>query len=181
MRTVEVGVHRHLQLPPGLQKVFLERIGGPDAGYVQRTAGTVKAVLHHLVILGLLEVGQHVVIGPAGIAQRRPAVIVGAMAADVDHGVDRARSAQRLAARLVALAAVEAGLRHGFERPVVGLGRHLDRDADRRLDHPGVARPAGLQQADADLGILAETARDHTAGGPAADHDIVKLFHLRSP
>jgi hypothetical protein len=181
MRAVEVGVHRQLQLPTGFQKIALERIAGSDAGDIQRTAGAVEAILHHLVVLGFLEVGQHIVIGPAGVAERRPAIVVGAMAADIDHGVDRARSAQRLAAGLVADAAVQAGLRHRLKGPVIGFGRHLDGNPDRGLDHPIVAGAACLQQADADPGILAEAARHHTAGGSAADDDIVELFHVRPP
>ena len=103
------------------------------------------------------------------------------MSTDVDHGVDRARPAQRLAARLVADAPVQAGLRHCLECPVVGLGRHLDRNADRSLDHPIVARAPSLQEANADFGVFAETARHGTAGGPSADNDVIKLFHVTLP
>ena len=43
-----------------------------------------------------LEVRQHLVVAPALGAARGPAVVVGAVAADVDHRVDRARSADHL-------------------------------------------------------------------------------------
>jgi hypothetical protein len=36
--------------------------------------------------------------------------------ADVDHGIDRAGTAEHLAARLVTPAAIEAGLRHRLQR-----------------------------------------------------------------
>src|SRR6202035_557058 len=114
-------------------------------------------------------------------SERGPAVVVGTMAADIDHGIDRARPAERLAAGLVADAAIEARLRHRLEGPVVCLGRHLDRDADRSLDHPIIAGASGLQQADAELRILAETARHDAAGRSAADDDIVELFHCALP
>ena len=53
MRAVEVGVHRKLQLPAGFQEIFLERIGGPDVGDVERTAGAMKGVMDDLVVFGL--------------------------------------------------------------------------------------------------------------------------------
>src|SRR5206468_6458306 len=70
--------------------------------YIQRPGGTVVvAFAELLVVLGTLEAGQHVGIAPAGIAERGPVVVVAAVAAHIEHRVDRAAAAQRLAARLV--------------------------------------------------------------------------------
>ncbi|KTT54467.1 hypothetical protein SB7C_12330, partial [Staphylococcus epidermidis] len=80
------------------------------------------------VVLRALELGQHVGVAPAGIAERSPVVVVGAMAADVDHGIDGRRAAEALAARLIADAAVQAFLRHRVERPVVELAREHQND-----------------------------------------------------
>src|SRR5512143_3489638 len=49
--------------------------------------------------LGPLVVGQHVHIAPAAIAALRPTVQIGALAAVVDHAVDRTGPAQRTALR----------------------------------------------------------------------------------
>ena len=54
-----------------------------------------------LVILRLAEIWQHVIEAPAAAAHLRPAVEVRWIAAHVQHAVDRARTAQRLAARPV--------------------------------------------------------------------------------
>jgi hypothetical protein len=88
---------------------------------------------------------------------------------------------QRLAARLIALASVQARLGHGLERPVIRFGRHHDRDADGCLDDPVVSRAASFQQADRGLRIFAETAGNGAAGGPAADDNVIEFFHLHSP
>ena len=68
------------------------------------------------VVLGAQEVGQHVVPAPA---QLGPLVVVGRVAADVDHRVDRRGAAERLAARQVDAAVVETRLVAGAEVPVV--------------------------------------------------------------
>jgi choline dehydrogenase-like flavoprotein len=61
-------------------------------------------------------------------------------------------------------ATIQAGLRSCFERPIVGSGWHLDRDSDGNLDHPVIACAARLQEANADLRILAEAACHDTTG-----------------
>ena len=93
-----------------------------------------------------LEVGQHVVPGPAGIAQLAPLVVVARLAAHVDHAVDRGAAAQHLAARIVERAAVEAGLGLGLEAPVgARVADHVE-VADRDVDPEVVVLAAGLEQ-----------------------------------
>jgi hypothetical protein len=53
-----------------------------------------------LLVLGLLEIGQHVVIAPAGIAALAPAIVILVLAAHIQQAVDRARSAEHFSARL---------------------------------------------------------------------------------
>ena len=74
----------------------------------QRAADAVKIVGAALLVLGLLEIRQHVVKAPAAIAVLAPAIVILVLAAHVKQAVDRARSAQHLAARL----------KHVFARPV---------------------------------------------------------------
>ena len=143
----------------------------------------VVLVLAALVVLGALEVGQHLVVAPARGPAGRPAVVVGAVAAEVDHRVDRARSADDLAAREVQAAAPEPRLRLAVEIPVdAGLEQHREgrRHGDLRL---GVLT-AGLEQRDPDVGILAEPRRDHAACRSRADDHVVvhrASFCVRQP
>ncbi|MCY1346045.1 hypothetical protein D9M69_321200 [compost metagenome] len=168
------GAHEHLA----------QRAGRLQLGDVQRTAGAVElALAETLVVLGLLEVRQHLVVAPAGVAQARPVVVVPAVATHVDHAVDRAGTAQRLAARLVALAPVEARLRHRLVGPVVIALAHHHHDAGRRLDQHLPVAAAGLEQAHADLRVLAQARRNRTATRPATDHHVIEhlLTHIGSP
>ena len=101
-----------------------------------------------LVVLGPDEVRQHVVPAPAGQAHRRPLVVVGAVAADVDHRVARGRSAECPAPRQIPLAAAEPRLRVGDERPVVlaqspAPGRRRAGGSRRR--RPAGRPPAGIR------------------------------------
>jgi len=66
-----------------------------------------KVIRAILLVFGALEQGQDVGIGPAGIAQLCPMIIVLCLAADIDQSIDRTRSSQHLAAWLKYLAAVE--------------------------------------------------------------------------
>ena len=50
---------------------------------------------------------QHVVPAPAGKPELAPMVVVGGLAAHIDHGVDRGRAADHLAARIIEAAAIE--------------------------------------------------------------------------
>ena len=74
------------ELDAGLDERRAHDVLRAAVGDGQRPAGAVKLVLAALVVLGLLEVRQQVVEGPARDA---PAVVVRAVAADVDHVVDR--------------------------------------------------------------------------------------------
>src|ERR1700682_5527412 len=110
LRAVEIPSERKLALPCGLDEYMRHGIVGAKLGHVQRTSGTVKRVMNILVVLGAFEIGQEVFERPAFIAERGPMVVVPFVPADIDHRVDRARAAERLAARLISLPAVEAGL-----------------------------------------------------------------------
>src|SRR5882724_12411509 len=136
-----------------------------------------------LVTFRTLEIGQDLLPRPALASKRCPVVIVGVMAADIDHTVDRARSAQRLAARLVALASVEPRLRHCLEGPVVDfrLARQHCRHADRRPDDNTPTLAAGLDQADGDLVIFRKASRERCAGRAAACEDIIVCHASPSP
>src|SRR5271169_121475 len=71
---VEILVERKLALARRLDENMRQRIVGAKSGDVQRAAGAVKRVVNLLVVLGALEIGQHVIERPALIAERGPMV-----------------------------------------------------------------------------------------------------------
>ena len=97
---VEIGVEREAGLAGRLDETTRQRM---QAGrYVADMHGAARAapeVRTRLVVLERLEDWQHVLVGPAGVALRRPSVEIAWVPADPDHGVDRTRPAEQLAAR----------------------------------------------------------------------------------
>ena len=105
-RAVEIVVARIAALLRGLDEGLGERMPVAHVGDAKRPARAVVVVGAALVVLGHAEVRQHVLMAPAGVAELAPMVEVLGLAADVDQAVDRARSAERLAARRDDVAAV---------------------------------------------------------------------------
>ena len=128
-----------------------------------------------LLVLGLLEIGQHVVKAPADIAALAPAVVVLVLAAHIEQAVDRARSAQHLAARLEHLAAVQARLRLGLVHPVDGFFLEQLAVAERHMDPDVAFLRAGLEQQHRMLAVRAQPIGQHAAGRARADDDVVEF------
>ena len=119
-----------------------------------------------------LKYGQHLVVRPARAALLGPAVEVGAVTAEVDHRVDRARASDDPAAREVQTPPTEARLFLAEEVPVeVGLEHEREHRRDVQL-RCGV-RPSRLQQEDRDVRVLAQAAGEHAARGPGSDDHVV--------
>ena len=150
-------------------------VGAAQVHHVERAVGAVVLVVQALVVLGAAEVRQHLVVGPAVVALGGPVVVVGAVAADVDHRVDRARASQHLAARLPADAPVQALLRDGVEVPVGRLGLRQQRQARGHVDQDVLVHRAGLDQRHRHRRILAQPRRQHAAARAAAHHDVVEV------
>ena len=159
-----------------------QRVHGAAVGHAERAADAVEGVLAALVVLRALEVRQHLVVAPALGAAGRPVVVVGAVAADVDHRVDRARAAEHATARQVQPPVAEARLLLAVEVPV-----------DARLEAAGKAAasgsPAGcpgpgLEHRDLDVGVLAQARGEHAARRAGADDHVVvhpTSFIVRQP
>ena len=178
---VEILADAELRLARGLQKCLAHRIVGAQSRDMERAALAVILAAEFGIVLRALEVGQHVGIGPAGIAERGPLIVVASVAADIDHGIDRGRAAEPLAARLIADPAVEARLRHGVERPVVDLAGDHQHQRARRGHHPVVVLAAGFQQRHRRLGILGQPARHRAAAGAAAYHHEIECIRHAFP
>src|SRR5712691_204074 len=180
LRAIKILIERKLALARGLDEYMRHGIVGAKLGHVQRAAGTVKRVVNLLVVLGAFEIGQEVLERPAFVAKGSPMVVIPLVPADVDHRVDRARAAKRLAARLISYPAVEAGLRHRVERPIVDLRRDHDCGRGGRVDDPAGADLAGFQQANLDVRIFRQPARDDATRRPASDDNVIELVHTNS-
>jgi hypothetical protein len=135
----------------------------------------VQRVLAARLVLRALEIGQHVVEAPAGIAGLAPLVEIFGLPADVDEPVDGRGAAEHLAARLVDDAAVELGLGLAPIEPVdpAVLEELAVAEGDVDPDVP-VAR-AGLDQHHAMAAARAEAIGEHASGRARAHHDKVGL------
>ena len=152
----------------------------------KRTARAMKCVRAALLVLGLLEIGEHALPVPSGAAAALPIVVVRRVTAYVQHAVDRARAAQHLASRLKQRPALELGLGLGFVHPVViRIGVQL-RVSHRHLDPDAAILASGFQQQHAVPATFAEPRGDHATGRARAGHDVVvgirvvvhALFHV---
>jgi len=147
----------------------------------ERTELTVELILAALIVLGLAKVGQNFVVAPSRCTFGRPAVVIGAVAADIDHRVDRARPAESFAARQVDEPAVEGLLGLAHIIPIVLV--LADQTArQRNLDFRGFIRAAGLDQRYLDRRVLGESCGEDAAGGARAHNDIIRkaVGHWRS-
>ncbi len=177
-RTVEVVVAGEARLLRSLDEGLAQRVRLADIGDRERTAGAVQRIGAALLVLGPPEVGQHVLETPAGIAELAPVVVVGGLAADIEKPVDRARSAQHLAARLDDAPVVELGLRlRGVEPVDFGVVEQLA-VAERDVDPDVAVGAARLQQQHAVAARRGEAIGEHAARRAGADDDVVEDFFV---
>src|SRR5947207_8175753 len=117
-RAVEIIVARKAKRDRGIDEGFADRVMLRHIGYAKRSAGAVELVAATRLVLGALEIRQHVVERPAGIAELAPMVEILGLSTNIDHAVDRGRTAEHLAARPVdaAVGGARIGLR--FVAPV---------------------------------------------------------------
>ncbi len=141
----------------------------------QLAADRVRRAGPEEVILVALEQRQHVVPAPAGEPELAPVIVIGGLAAHVDHGVDGRAAADHLAARVGQAAAVEALLRLGAEHPVGARIADGEQIADRNVEPDPIVAAAGLEQQHAHAGIGGEPVGQQAAGRAGADDDVVEL------
>jgi hypothetical protein len=179
---VEVGIERNAGLLAGFEQGFGDFPFVGLVGDSQRSAGAVVFVGAAFVVLGFAEVGQDRGVVPAFVAKLAPLVVVGGVAAHIDHAVDRAGATEHLAAGLVHGAAVELLFRFGFEFPVHPRIDEGFRVAHRDVDPEFVVVAAGFQQQDLVAAGFAEAGGKDATGGTGAGHDIVVGFsHVSNP
>ena len=144
-----------------------------------RHRGCASALMSVVQRLDLLEERPHVVPCPAGIAECRPVVVVLTQSAHVDHCIDRARPAEQLAARPVAAAVVQRGLRLAAIHPVEARVVEALAVADRHAHEEAVVAAARLEQQHAVFAALGQPCRDDAPCGAAAHDNVVELVQAR--
>ncbi len=174
---IEVLAQMELRFLHGLQENLLHRIVRAQPVDVERPILAVIIAVEIGVVFRALEVGQNVGERPPRVAERSPVVVIPSMAADIDHGVDRGRAAEPLAARLIADPPVEAFLRHRLERPVVDLARDHQHQRERCRHYPIVILPAGIEQRDQGLSVFRKPPRHRAAAGARAHHYEIEHVH----
>ncbi len=171
---VEVVVARMARLLHGRDERLAQRMRLAHVGHGERPADPVQRVGAALLVLGAAEIGEHVVVAPARIAELAPAVEVLVLAADIEKPVDRARAAQHLAARLDDAAVVELGLGLRRIEPVdAGIVEQLA-VAERHVDPEMQVVPAGLEQQHAVAAVGREAIGQHAAGTAGADDNVIE-------
>jgi hypothetical protein len=149
-----------------------------------RAPGAVRGIGALVVVLVQLEPGQRVAPRPGVVAgQLRPLVVVAGLAAHVDHAVDAAAAAQRLAARIAQRAAVQAGGGLGVVEPVGARVADAIQVAHRNVDPVVVVLAAGLDQQHPLGRVRAEPVGQQAAGRAGANDDVVEggVAHGLSP
>ena len=122
------------------------------------------------------EIGEHVGVAPAAVAELRPGVEVHGLAAVVDVAVDRARPAQRLAARGEDAPPARPGARlHAVEPVHARIAVGLD-EAGGDVDVGMPVAPTRLEHAHGRCTVRSEPVGQHATGRSRAhDHVVIGL------
>ena len=106
-------------------------------------------------------------------------IVVGRLAAHIDHGVDRARAAEQPAARPIHAPALHRRLRRRLVAPVVSRTGELG-DAGRHAHKKRSVRAAGLEQQHFGFGFCRQPVGQHRTGRARADDDVIvsRFRHL---
>src|SRR5690349_5133378 len=91
---IEIFVVRQSVLLASAKPYFGQWMDIDRIGNAQRPANAVGLIAEALVVFGLFEVWEYIIVGPAGGALLRPTIVVGRNTTDVDHRIDRTSAAQ---------------------------------------------------------------------------------------
>ena len=184
---IEIGIGGDADFSRGHDKGFRQGILVAPVGHRQRPVPAVIFIRTALLALRFLEIGQHVLIAPAGIAALAPAIVILVLAAHVQQPVDRTRTAEHFSARLEHLPAVQARFRLGLVHPVDGFFLEQFAVAERHVDPEIGILGSCLQQQHGMLAIGRQSIGEHAAGRAGADDHIVEfgtvivIVHLFPP
>ncbi len=156
---------------------FPKRLAVVGGGYIAVEFASIFARLGAHTFFGFAKVRQYISVAPAGEAELRPIVVVVAVAPRVDHAVDHGRSTQALAARNLDAPAVQIRFGITLEIPIQVAAHHVLGERDGHVfEEPG-RRPAGLQNENLHIRILAEAVGEHATRRARADDHIIEFSH----
>src|ERR1019366_4962615 len=90
--SIKVRVLRNAQLYAGIDESARQRIGIFQICYIERPINAMIFRSPQFLMLRLFKIGQHIRIAPTRIASFFPGIIIVAVAANIDHGIDRTAS-----------------------------------------------------------------------------------------
>ena len=177
---VEIGIEGYPHLLAGAEIGLADRQWRDRVRHAERSLIAVEIVGVALVVLGTLEVGQHVAIAPAGKALLLlPGVVVARVAARVDLGIDRRSAADHLGLRVAEDAVLHVLLRHGRPAPGRDALGHLG-EARRHMDQRMPVAAAGFEKQHGNCRVFAQPVGEHAACGTSANDDVVGHGNARS-
>ena len=178
-RPVEVMIEGQPEFLPSAHKRGTKPVMRRDITDGQRSRGAMEGLGKRRIAFGVLEPREDIGPGPAVVSQRVPAIIVVSLAADVDHGVDRAGPSENATLWNWNSAIRSLRLRLGFVSPAISTRRQLGVASWDPNERMPIIRPRFEQQHT--RAALDQAGRDHTTGRAGADHDkIIGLcFHHR--
>ena len=126
------------------------------------------------------KIRQHFGVGPTGIAVLRPPLIIRCVSTNIDHGIDRGRSAPTPSPWPIHPASTHVSLWLGFVTVIRGVGlRHQLGIAGRHVNEEIFVFATGFQQKYLIVSICRQAVRQHTASTARSDHNIVSLSFTR--
>ena len=177
---VHVRVVRVAALLRRVEERVADRMGLGLVGDVERPADPVVLVRAPRLVLGTLEVREHVVEGPAPVPELGPDVVVAGMPPDVEHPVDGARPPEDLAARDRDRPVPGLLVRLGMEEPVHGGIVEGLREAHRDVDPRVLVTAARLEQRHPSPGVFGQPGGEDAAGGAGPHDDVIELHCLQT-
>ena len=174
---VHVVIARDTKLGSRFEIGLADRQGRTRIAHAERAALAVIPVLEARVILGLAEIGQHVLIAPAGASHLTPFVVIARIATGIDLRVDRGAAADHLGLRVAKDLVLHVALRNRVPTPAADALGHLREARGQMIERVAIAA-ARLEQQHVSRRVLGETPGQHRARRTTADNDeIVSRLH----
>src|ERR1700730_13476261 len=137
------------------------------------TSGAVIAAGKRLIAFGFYKVRQDVVVAPAPVSKAMPFIVITAIAADVDHVIDRVRSADDPALRHKETAPIQMRLGNRSVRPVARAVLQMSIKC-RYPDSGCVVLATSFEEQYPARGIFGQSACQDAPGRSCSNDDVVK-------
>ena len=152
----------------------------PPGGHLQGTRPAAIGVRAPRAGLGALEIGQAMGVVPVrGARLFGPAVEVAGMATNIDHAVDRGRTAQALAAWRIDPSPGKPRLGLALELPSIARIVHRVEHARGHVDEDRIVASARLDQQYRNLRVLTQPVGQHAACRARAHNDVIEGLNRR--